>query len=97
MASNVHVSMDSPNSYLIRVPFEQENAILKGILEKRFYKSVIGSQKFNGIWCKQGQHRRNESVCFIRRFKSNDDPWDTEQYHNSQFVPQNDKYDPPTF
>lgn len=47
--SNVHVSTDSPNSFLSQVMLEQENALLKGIIEKCVFKSIAGSKQFKEI------------------------------------------------
>ena len=37
-------SLDSTNDSLIQVTLEQENSLLKGIIEKGVYKSLAGSK-----------------------------------------------------
>jgi hypothetical protein len=95
--SNVHVSIDSPNSFLSQVTLEQENALLKGIIEKGVFKSIAGSKQFNEIWRKQGQHQHHEGVGFVHQYKSNGTPWELGQYPETKFIAQKEKYDPFSF
>ena len=50
------VSIDSTNDSLIQVTLDQENNLLKGIIEKSVYKSLAGSKQFEEIVHKQGRH-----------------------------------------
>ena len=45
-------SLDSTNDSLSQVTLEQENSLLKGIIEKGVYKSLAGSKQFEEIVCK---------------------------------------------
>ena len=50
-------SIDSTNDVsLSQVTLEQENALLKGIIEKGVYKSLVVSKQFEEIVRKQGWH-----------------------------------------
>ena len=49
-------SLDSTNDSLSQVTLEQENSLSKGIIEKGFYKSLVGSKQFEEIVRKQGRH-----------------------------------------
>ena len=60
------VSLDSTNDSLRQVTLEQENSLLKGIIEKGVYKSLAGSKQFEEIVRKQGRHRKNQGVGFER-------------------------------
>ena len=51
-------SLDSTNDSLSQVTLEQENSLLKGIIEKGVYKSLVGSKQFEEIVRKQGRHRK---------------------------------------
>ena len=42
-------SLDSTNDSLSQVTLEQENSLLKGIIEKGVYKSLAGSKQFEEI------------------------------------------------
>ena len=55
-------SLDSTNDSLSQVTLEQENRLLKGIIEKGVYKSLSGSKQFEEIVRKQGRHRKNHGV-----------------------------------
>ena len=57
-------SLDSTNDSLSQVPLEQENSLLKGIIDKVVYKSLAGSRQFKEIVCKEGRHRKNQGVGF---------------------------------
>ena len=58
-------SIDSTNDdSLSQVTLEQENDLLKGIIEKGVYKSLAGSKQFEEIVRKQGRHRKNQGVGF---------------------------------
>ena len=57
-------SLDSTNDYLSQVTLDQENSLLKGIIEKGVYKSLAGSKQFEEIVCKEGRHRKNQGVGF---------------------------------
>src|SRR3954470_21189347 len=48
-------SLDSTNDSLSQVTLEQENSILKEIIEKGVYKSLAGSKQFEEIVRKQGR------------------------------------------
>src|SRR3954462_9716950 len=52
-------SLDSTNDSLSQVSLEQENSLLKGIIDKGVYKSLAGSKQFEEIVGKQGRHRKN--------------------------------------
>ena len=55
-------SLDSTNDSLRQVTLEQENSLLKGIIEKGVYKSLAGSKQFEEIVCKQAPE---ESRCWF--------------------------------
>ena len=57
-------SLDSTNDSLSQVTLEQENSVLKGIIEKGVYKSLARSKQFEEIVRKQGRHRKNQGVGF---------------------------------
>ena len=57
-------SLDSTNDSLSQVNLEQENSLLKGIIEKGAYKSLAGSKQFEKIVRKQERHRKNQGVGF---------------------------------
>ena len=59
-------SLDSTNDSLSQVTLEQENSLLKGIIEKGVYKSLAGSKQFEEIVRKQGRHQKNQGVGFER-------------------------------
>ena len=86
-------SLDSTNDSLSQVTLEQENSLLKGIIEKGVYKSLAGSKQFEEIVCKQGMHRKNQGVGFERKFNANGVEWEEDQYPKTKFVPQQEKYD----
>ncbi|SPT17644.1 unnamed protein product [Triticum aestivum] len=90
-------SLDSTNHSLSQVTLEQENSLLKGIIEKGVYKSLAGSKQFEEIVCKQGRHRKNQGVGFERKFNANGVEWEEDQYPKMKFVPQQEKYDPTYF
>ena len=50
-------SLDSTNDSLSQVTLEQENNLLKGIIERGVFKSLVGSKQFKEIVQKQGGHR----------------------------------------
>ena len=50
-------SLDSANDSLSQVTLEQENSLLKGIIEKCVYKSLAGSKQFEEIASKEGTGR----------------------------------------
>ena len=87
-------SLDSTNDSLSQVTLEQENSLLKGIIEKGVYKSLAGSKQFEEIVRKQGRHRKNQGVGFERKFNANGVEWEEDQYPKTKFVPQQEKYDP---
>ena len=63
--SNIVVSSSSlysTNDSLNQVTLEQENSLLKGIIEKGVYKSLAGSKQFEEIVRKQGRHRKNQGL-----------------------------------
>jgi hypothetical protein len=81
-------SINSTNDSLSQVTLEQENDLLKGIIEKGVYKSLAGSKQFEEIVRKQGRHRKNNANGF---------EWEEDQYPKTKFVPQQEKYDPTSF
>ncbi|XBI48125.1 hypothetical protein VPH35_111936 [Triticum aestivum] len=80
-----------------QVTLEQENCLLKGIIEKGVYKSLVGSKQFEEIVRKQGRHRKNQGLGFERKFNTNGVEWEEDQYPKTNFVPQQEKYDPTSF
>ena len=86
-------SLDSTNDSLSQVTLEQENSLLKGIIEKGVYKSLAGSKQFEEIVREQGMHRKNQGVGFERKFNANGVEWEEDQYPKTEFVPQQEKYD----
>ena len=90
-------SFDSTNDSLGQVTLEQENSLLKGIIEKGVYKSLVGSKQFEEIVHKQGRHWKNQGVGFERKFNANGVEWEEDQYPKTKFVPQQEKYDPTSF
>ena len=79
---------------VISPTLEQENSLLKGIIEKGVYRSLAGSKQFEKIVRKQGRHRKNQGVGFERNFNANGVEWEEDQYPKTKFVPQQEKYDP---
>ena len=69
-------SLDSTNDSLSQVTLEQENSLLKGIIEKGVYKSLAGSKQFEEIIRKQGRHVKNQGVGFERKFNGNGVEWE---------------------
>ena len=69
-------SLDSTNDSLRQFTLEQENSLLKGIIEKGVYKSLAGSKQFEEIVRKQGRHRKNQGVGFERKFNANGVEWE---------------------
>src|SRR4051812_31757615 len=57
-------SLDSTNNVSSQVTLEQENSLLKEIIEKGVYKSLAGSKNFEEIVRKQGRHRKNQGIGF---------------------------------
>ncbi|SPT19497.1 unnamed protein product [Triticum aestivum] len=90
-------SLDSTNDSLSQVTLEQENSLLKGIIEKGVYKSLAGSKQFEEIVRKQARHQENQGVGFERKFNANGVEWEEVQYPKTKFVPQQEKYDPTSF
>jgi hypothetical protein len=90
-------SIDSTNDSLSQATLEQENNLLKGIIEKGVYKSLAGSKQFEKIVRKQGRHRKNQGVGFERKFNANGVEWEEDRYPKTKFVPQQEKYDPTSF
>src|SRR3954468_21260624 len=82
---------------LAKLHLEQENSILKEIIEKGVYKSLAGSKQFEEIVRKQGRRRKNQGVGFERKFNANGVEWEEDQYPKTKFVPQQEKYDPTSF
>ena len=72
-------SLDSTNDSLSQVTLEQENSLLKGIIDKGVYKSLAGSKQFPEIVRKQGRHRKNQGVGFERKFSANGVEWEGDQ------------------
>ena len=68
-------SQNTDNS-LSQVTLEQENSLLKGIIEKGVYKSLAGSKQFEKIVHKQGRHRKNQGDGFERKFNANGVEWE---------------------
>ena len=69
-------SLDSTNDSLSQVTLEQENSLLKGIIEKGVDKRLAGSKQFEEIVRKQGMHRKNQGVGFERKFNANGVEWE---------------------
>src|SRR4051812_7564184 len=69
-------SFDSTNDSLSQVTLEQENSLLKGIVEKGVYKILARSKQFEQIVRKQGRHRKNQGVGFERKFNANGVEWE---------------------
>jgi hypothetical protein len=69
-------SLDSTNNVSIQVTLEQENSLLKGIIEKGVYKSLAGSKNFEEIVRKQGRHRKNQGIGFERKFNAEGVEWE---------------------
>ena len=90
-------SLDSTNDSLSQVTLEQENSLLKGIIEKGAYKSLAASKQFEEILRKQGRHRKNQGFGFEWKFNANGVEWEEDQYPKTKFVPQQEKYDPTSF
>jgi hypothetical protein len=90
-------SLHSTNDSLSQVTLELENSLLKGIIEKGVYKNLAGSKQFEEIVCKQGRHLKNQGVGFERNFNVNEVEWEEDQYPQTKFVPQQEKYDPTSF
>ncbi|SPT20404.1 unnamed protein product [Triticum aestivum] len=90
-------SLDSTNDSLSQVTLEQENSLLKGIIEKGVYKSLAESKQFEEIVRKQGRHLKNQGVGFDDKFNANGVEWEEDQYPKTKFVPQQEKYDPTSF
>ncbi|SPT17165.1 unnamed protein product [Triticum aestivum] len=89
--------VDSTNDSLSQFTLEQENRLLKGIIEKGVYKSLAGSKQFEEIVRKQGRHRKNQGVGIEQKFNANGVEWKEDQYPKTEFVPQQEKYDPTSF
>ena len=87
-------SLDSTNNVSSQVTLEQENSLLKEIIEKGVYKSLAGSKNFEEIVRKQGRHRKNQGIGFERKFNAEGVEWEEGQYPTPQFVSQKEKYDP---
>ena len=84
-------SLDSTNDSLSQVTLEQENNLLKGIIERGVFKSLAGSKQFEEIVRKQGGHRKKQGVGY---FNVNGDVWEEGPYPIPKFVPEEEKYDP---
>ena len=69
VASN---SIDSTNDSLSQVTLEQENDLLKGIMERGVFRSLDGSKQFEEIVRKQGGHRKKQGVGY---FNVNGNVW----------------------
>ena len=76
---------------------EQENILLKRIIEKGVYTSLAASKQFEEIVRKQGRHRKNQGVGFEQKFNANGIEWEEDQYPKTKFVPQQEKYDHTSF
>ena len=84
-------SIDSTNDVsLSQVTLEQENALLKGIIEKGIYKSLAGCKQFEEIVRKHGGYRKNHGVGY---FNANGVELEEGQYPKPKFVPQKEKYE----
>ena len=57
-------SRDSTNDSPSQVTLEQENILLKGIIERGVYKSLTRSKEFEEIVHKQRRHWKNQGVGF---------------------------------
>ena len=87
-------SLDFTNNVSSQVTLEQENSLLKEIIEKGVYKSLAGSKNCEEIVRKQGRHRKNQGIGFERKFNAEGVEWEEGQYPTPQFVSQKEKYDP---
>ena len=84
-------SLDSTNDSPSQVTLEQENNLLKGIIERGVFKSLVGSKQFKEIVRKQGGKWKKQGVGY---FNVNGDVWEEGPYPIPKFVPQEEKYDP---
>ena len=84
-------SLDSTNDSLSQVTLEQENDLLKGIIERGVSKSLARSKKFEEIVHRQAGHWKKKGVGY---FNVNGDDWEEGPYSIPKFVPQEEKYDP---
>jgi hypothetical protein len=89
-------SLDSTNDSSRQVTLEQENSVLKGIIEKGVDNSLAGSKQFEEIVRKQGRHRKNQGIGFERKFNADGVEWEEGQYPKIMFIPKKEKYDPTT-
>ena len=64
---------------------------MKAIIEKGFFKSLVGSKQFEEIVRKQGGHRKKQGVGY---FNVNGDVWEEGPYPTPKFVPQEEKSTP---
>ena len=83
-------SIDPTNTSLSQVTLEQENEILKGIIEKGIYKGLAGCKQFVEIVRKHGGYRKNHGIGY---FNANGVEWEEGQYPKPKFVPQREKYE----
>ena len=83
-------SIDSTNDSLSQVTLEQENNLLKEIIEKGIYKSLAVCMKFEEIVHKHGGYRKNQDIGY---FNANGVEWEEGQYPKPKFVPQTEKYE----
>ena len=83
-------SIDSTNDSLSQVTLEQENNLLKGIIEKVVSKSLAGCKQFEEIVRKHGGYWKNHGIGY---FKANGVEWEEGQYPKPKFVPQREKYE----
>jgi hypothetical protein len=90
-------SLDSTNDSLSQVTLEQENSLLKGLIEIGVYKCLAKSRQFVEIVGKQGRHQENQGVGVELKFNANGVEWEKDQYPKMKFVPQQEKYDPTSF
>src|SRR3954468_8045405 len=59
-------SIDSTNDVsLSQVTLEQENNLLKGIIEKGVFKSLAGCKQFKDIVHKHGGYRKNHGIGYF--------------------------------
>lgn len=84
-------SLDSTNDSLTQVTLEQENNLLKWIIERGVFKNLSVSKIFEKIVRKQGEHRKKQCVGY---FNIKRDVWEEGTYPIPKFVPQKEKYDP---
>ena len=83
------VALLIPLMILLAKLHEQENDLLKGIIEKGIYKSLAGCKQFEEIVRKHGGYQKNHGIGY---FNANEVEWEEGQYPKPKFFPQREKY-----